>query len=269
VNGELIVGVRGLGLIGPGLADWTSGAGLLREPTSWTQAPTQIGAPTLLPPAERRRAGAVVKISLGVALEACTQAGVEPGSMATVFSSSSGDGANCHALCEALAQTERAVSPTRFTNSVHNASAGYWHIATANRQPSTSLCAFDASFTAGLLEAAVQCRDTGRAVLLVVCDVPYPEPLLGARPVADSFGVAMVIDRADAAGAIATLRLGAIGGDRHADTPCGHAGLEAVRRGIPAARSLPLIERIARGEGSALVIGSAEGLALAVEVSPR
>jgi hypothetical protein len=267
VNGELIVGVRGLGLIGPGLADWATGAGLLREPAGWSRSPTAIGAPSLLPPAERRRAGAVVKISLGVALEACTQAGAEPGSLATVFSSSSGDGANCHALCEALAQTERAVSPTRFTNSVHNASAGYWHIATANRQPSTSLCAFDASFSAGLLEAAVQCIDTGQAVLLVVSDVPYPEPLASARPMADSFGVAMVIDTAEAAGVIARLRVRA--GERSADTHCSDAGLEALRLGIPAARCLPLAERIARSEAADLVVGAAEGLPLTVEVMPR
>jgi Beta-ketoacyl synthase, N-terminal domain len=269
VRGELLVGVRGVGLIGPGLADWATGSGLLREPASWIRSPTVIAAPSLLPPAERRRAGAVVKISLGVALEACTQAGVPPGSMATVFSSSSGDGANCHALCEALAQAERAVSPTRFTNSVHNASAGYWHIATANRQPSTSLCAFDASFTAGLLEAAVQCIETRRPVLLVVSDVPYPEPLLGARPMADSFGVALVIDAAEAPGVVARLSLRTLGGEASADTPCSDAGLDAVRRGIPAARCLPLVECIARGERAALVIGAAEGLTLAIEVMPQ
>lgn len=271
MRGDLIVGVRGVGLVGPGLADWATGAGLLREPSLWTQAPTVIGAPSLLPPAERRRAGAVVKISLGVALEACTQAGVEPGTMATVFSSSSGDGANCHALCEALAQAqaERAVSPTRFTNSVHNASAGYWHIATANRQPSTSLCAYDASFTAGLLEAAVQCHDTGRAVLLVVCDVPYPEPLLGARPIADSFGVAMVIAPSDAPGAIASVSLRAVSAPSTSDTRCDHDRFDAVRRGIPAARSLPMLERLARGEGGEVTIGMTDGLGLAIEVEPR
>lgn len=271
MTGELIVGVRGLGLTGPGLADWASGAILLRGPDAWSRAATVITAPTLLPPAERRRAGAVVKVSLVVALEACTQAGVEPGTLATVFSSSSGDGANCHALCEALAQAERAVSPTRFTNSVHNASAGYWHIATANRQPSTSLCAYDASFAAGLLEAAAQCRDTGRAVLLVVSDVPYPEPLLGARPIADSFGIAMVLSPTDAHGAIATLRIRTVADPSTKDTLCADAGLDAVRRGIPAARSLPLLERLAGwagGEGGAVTVNVADGLGLAVEVSP-
>ena len=38
-----------------------------------------------------------------------------------------------HEICEALATDEREVSPTRFHNSVHNASAGYWGIATRSQ----------------------------------------------------------------------------------------------------------------------------------------
>src|SRR5207244_3501491 len=111
----------------------------LAAPATWTSAPVAIAAPARLAPNERRRAGTIVKCALAVADEACAGAGLEPAALATVFSSSSGDPANCHALCEALATPERLVSPTRFTNSVHNASAGYWHIATASRAPSTSL----------------------------------------------------------------------------------------------------------------------------------
>ena len=38
-----------------------------------------------------------------------------------------------HEICETLATAERQVSPTRFHNSVHNAPAGYWSIATQSR----------------------------------------------------------------------------------------------------------------------------------------
>ena len=55
--------------------------------------------------------------------------------------------------------TERELSPTRFHNSVHNAPAGYWSIATQSREPSTSLCRDDESFQAALLEAAAASRD--------------------------------------------------------------------------------------------------------------
>ena len=74
------------------------------------------------------------------------------------------------------------VSPTRFTNSVHNAAAGCWHIAVASRASSTSLCAFDGSFGAGLIEAATSVHLSGQPVLLVASDSPYPEPLNSVRP---------------------------------------------------------------------------------------
>ena len=192
-DGVLQVAVRGIGLLGPGLTDWTSAKDMLREPRDWMPQATVVPPPARLPATERRRAGLVVKASICVADQACVAAGIDPATVATVFSSSTGDPLNCHMLCEALAAPERMVSPTRFTNSVHNAAAGYWHIATASRQPSTSLAAFDASFAAGLLEAAVQCVSTQKPILLVACDVPYPEPLNALRPVADVFAVALLI----------------------------------------------------------------------------
>src|SRR6185369_6783628 len=182
------VSVRGIGLLGPGLADWSQGQACLRDPAAWVSAPTALAAPPRLPPTERRRAGAVVKLAFAVADQACAQAGVDVHTLATVFTSTGADSANCHALCESLAQPECIVSPTRFTNSVHNAAAGYWHIATQSRAPSTSLCAFDGSFGAGLLEAVAQAVSLRRPVLLVAADVPYPEPLHGKRPLPDCFG---------------------------------------------------------------------------------
>ena len=70
--------------------------------------------------------------------------------LATVFSSTAGDCDNSHVILETLASADRALSPTRFANSVHNAAAGYWSIATGAKAESTVLCAFDASFGAGL-----------------------------------------------------------------------------------------------------------------------
>ena len=190
----LHVKVSGIGLLGPGLADWAGGCALLQDAGLWQPAATAVPAPNRLPATERRRAGLVVKASIVVADEALSGSGLDPAAvagLATVFSSSTGDPGNCHLLCEALAAPQRLVSPTRFTNSVHNAPAGYWHIATKSRAASTSLAAFDASFAAGLLEAAVQCVASAAPVLLVACDVPYPEPLHTVRPVADVFAVAL------------------------------------------------------------------------------
>jgi Beta-ketoacyl synthase, N-terminal domain len=263
---EMTLYVRGIGLVGPGFSSWAEARAALRDPaTAWVQAPSVLVAPMLLPPAERRRAGTIVKLSLAVAEQACAMSGANPAKLATVFSASSGDPANCHALCEVLASADRLVSPTRFTNSVHNASAGYWHIAQHARAPSTSLCGFDASLGAGLLEAAVQCVTTRQAVLLVSSDVPYLEPLLGKRPLPDSFGLALVLDTAEPATPSARLHV-SIAPSGTAPTACTHPGLDALRRVIPAARCLPLMQALARGEPAELVLAYLDSVALAVRV---
>ena len=256
------VTVLGIGVLGPGLADWARGQALLCEPSAWRRLSTVVPAPGRLPATERRRAGTVVKASVAVADQAIAAAGADAARLATVFTSSTGDPANCHQLCEALATAERHVSPTRFTNSVHNAAAGYWHIACGSRQASTSLAAHDASFAAGLLEAAAQCLSTQAPVLLVACDVPYPEPLHAVRPLADVFATALLLAPAAAAGRRLALELA---GDE-APTPCHHAGLDELRRGIPAARALPLLQALAAAGARKLVLEGLPGMTLRLQV---
>lgn len=266
------VQIIGVGLLGPGLPGWSASAALLREPGAWQAAPTVLPPPARLPPAERRRSGAIVKLSLAVADEAIAMAHsrcglqLDPGRLATVFTSSSGDPSNCHALCEALALPDRAVSPTRFTNSVHNATAGYWHIATQSRAASTSLCAFDASWASGLLEAYSQCATNQAPVLLVASDIQYPEPLHALRPMPDAFGIALVLapDGAGEAGAGLTLSIGAAGA--RAGMP--DAGLEGLSRQVPAAHGLPLLQALARGEPTDLVVEAFAGAPLRLSVAP-
>lgn len=260
---SLEVGVAGIGLLGPGLVDWSQGAALLAAPSGWVMAATAVPAPQRLPATERRRAGTVVKASVLVADQALVAAGVDAAQLPTVFTSSTGDPNNCHLLCEALASAERMVSPTRFTNSVHNAAAGYWHIATQSRAPSTSLAAFDASFSAGLLEAATQCLHTQSPVLLVACDVPYPEPLHAVRPVLDVFAVAMVLVPPGAAG----RKLSLAPALDAAATVCAHPGLQALSDGIPAARALPLLLALAQPGDATLVLAGLDGQALQLRLA--
>ena len=144
------VGVLGVGILGPGVGSWPHLVDRLRAGDGLADTATVLPVPMRLPAAERRRAGAAIKVAMAVADEAVAAAGVDPQFLATVFTASNGEGANCHNLCETLASADRSVSPTRFTNSVHNAAAGYWHIAVASRAASTSLCGFDTSFGAGL-----------------------------------------------------------------------------------------------------------------------
>ena len=261
----LQVAVAGIGVLGPGLTDWPQAASVLRTPSDWSNAPTVVPAPLRLPATERRRAGVGVKAALVVADQACAMAGIAVDTAATVFASASGDPETCHAICDALARPERLVSPTRFTNSVHNAPAGYWHIAAQSRAASTSLAGFDATACAGLLEAAAQCASSGAAVLLVVSDMPYPAPLHALRPLPDVFACALLLVPPGRPAAWPLALSVAAHGE---PTRCSEAELDALRRAIPAARMLPLLQAMARDEACTLQLDG-DGPDLVVRVGPR
>jgi hypothetical protein len=261
----LNLAIVGVGVLGPGLRDWEQAAPVLRTPSDWAAAATAVPAPTRLPSTERRRAGVGVKAAIVVADQACAMAGIAVDGVATVFTSASGDPDTCHAMCEALARPERLLSPTRFTNSVHNAPAGYWHIAAQSRKASTSLAAYDASVCAGVLEAAAQCCASRSPVLLVACDMPYPAPLHALRPLPDVFACALLLAPQ---GSPAAWPLALSATAHSVPTRCGTPELDTLRRSIPAARLLPLLESLARNESRALVLDG-DGLDLALRVAPR
>ena len=255
--------VRGVGLLGPGLPDWQRAAPVIAGDAPYERSPTVLTAPESLPPAERRRTGATVKLALGIAQQALAGSALDPVSLAAVFTSSGGDGLICHEICETLASEDRQISPTRFHNSVHNAAAGYWSIATGATAASTALCAYDASFAAGLIEALTQLTVSGAPALLAAYETTYPPPLYAKRPIPDSFGAALVL--APEAGERSLARITAA----LTDSPCDRmadAGLEALRAGVPAARCLPLLRLLARREPGRVVIEYVAQQRLAVEV---
>lgn len=264
----LRVWVQGIGLLGPGLVSWTGSQALLRGEQPHVFAPTVLPLPQRLPAAERRRSGPAVKLAMAVADEAVLQAQIDPGSLGTVFTSSSGEGINCHALCETLATPNPMVSPTRFTNSVHNAASGAWHIAVASRASSTSLCAFDGSFGAGLIEAAASVSQSGLPMLLVASDSPYPEPLNGARPLPDHFGLALVLTAEPTAHSLAALTV-KLASSPHPAGVLQDASLDALCRAIPAAAALPLLVALAQGGvRRGVVLTYLPALGLRVDVEP-
>jgi hypothetical protein len=257
--------INGIGVLGPGLANWHETVSVLSERVAYAPARTVLHTPALLPPAERRRTGRVVKLALAVALEASSHANVNPAQLASVFSSSGGDGHNCHELCQALALESREISPTRFSNSVHNAAAGYWSIATGAKLESNVLCAFDASFCAGLLEAMTQVAVDGESLLLVAYDTEYPEPIHAKRPVPDAFGAALVLTPERKPNSLARIEVTL--DDDSADTMSNPA-LESLRVSIPAARCLPLLRQLARSEAGRTVLDYLDVSRVVVKVEP-
>jgi len=257
--------VDGIGVLGPGLGDWPAAARVLRGEAPWASCPTMLPVPQCLPATERRRMGAPVRLTLAVGLEATSRASASPAALPTVFASSGGDGQNCHEICQVLASSDRRLSPTRFHNSVHNAAAGYWSIATGATAASNALCAYDASFAAGLLEAIAQLAVDRTAVLLIAYDTGYPEPLSRVRPISDAFGVALVLS--PTRGAASLAQLSAVPATGPADCMA-DAEFESLRRSIPAARSLPLLALLARGTCGRVAIEYLDDTSVAVELSP-
>jgi len=251
-------------MLGPGLPDWPTSAAVLREARAYERARTQLPLPEALPPAERRRAGRIIRLALAIGTEAVAQAGRDARALPSVFSSSGGDGENCHAICVALAEPERLISPTRFHNSVNNAAAGYWSIAQGCTEASLTLCAFDASFGAGLIEALAQVAQTRQPVLLLAYDADYPPPLGAHRPIPDAFGVALLLAPADSARALARVRVSLC---HEPACRLARAELEALRASIPAARALPLLERVARSRPGRSIIDYLDDTRLAVELA--
>jgi hypothetical protein len=259
----LTVHIDGIGLFGPGLSGWQQSREVLDGGATYASAPIKLPVAEALPPAERRRAGLAIRLSMAIGFEAVAGAKADAAQLSTVFSSTSGDCDNCHNILESLACADRAVSPTRFHNSVHNAPAGYWSIATASMAPSTSLCAYDATFAAGLLEAATQALTYGRSCLLLAYDTPYPEPLQTLRPIPDALGVGMVLNPVRTGAARAELTLVPTSA---APTTMSRSDLETLRQSIPAARSLPLLRLLASGGSGNVTIEYLAPLSLAIAV---
>ncbi|MGP1628431.1 MAG: beta-ketoacyl synthase chain length factor [Giesbergeria sp.] len=253
----------GVGLWGPGLSGWENSCDVLTGRAPYGTAPTLLPAVEKLPPAERRRVGMPVKLSMAIGLEAARHAGADLTNLSTVFSSTEADCDNTHAILETLASNDRALSPTRFHNSVHNAASGYWGIATGSMQPSTSLSAYDATFAAGLLEATTQALSSGKPCLLLAYDTGFPEPLQRLRPIPAAMGVALVVNPHQTLAARALLKLTL--SDAPA-TPMRQDGMEQLRQSIPAARSLPLLALLAHARSGAVVLEYLDSLRLGIEV---
>jgi Beta-ketoacyl synthase, N-terminal domain len=257
--------IDGIGILGPGISDWPHAEELLSGRQPYQPGATVLPVPSMLPPAERRRTGRVVKLALAIASQAVSSAGVDPVQLASVFAASGGDGHICHEICEALAQPAREVSPTRFSNSVHNVAAGYWSIATGSMAESNALCAFDASFGAGLLEVLTQIAVERRPVLLAAYDSEYPQPLHAKRPIPDAFGVALILAPQKGVRSIARIEtaLTEEAADKMMDPQ-----FETLRRAIPAARSLPLLRLLAMQSPGRAILDYLDVARLAVRFEP-
>ncbi|MEJ0070363.1 MAG: beta-ketoacyl synthase chain length factor [Pseudomonadota bacterium] len=257
--------VEGIGLIAPGLASWSAAIPILTGAAPWAAVETELPPPIMLPKNERRRASATIRLALEAARQAVDASGLAPKDLPACFGSSSGDGDVVDMLVRTVTSAEGRVSPTLFHNSVHNAPAGYWSIATGTHAPTLSIGAFDATVAATLLSAAVHARQC--ATLVCVYDAALPEPLRTVRPVPLPFGAALVLSPTPSATSVARLTL-RLGDGTQPPTRLQAPSLKPLHEGNPSARMLPLLEVLARRQPAEVVIPWQDCPALVIAVTP-
>jgi hypothetical protein len=238
--------IEGVAIWSEQLPGWDIARRILRGEMDASHDTPGRPSPDLLPPNERRRAPDTVAIALEVGANACAHAQRDPSSLPSVFASTHGDLAITDYICETLALTPELMSPTRFHNSVHNAAAGYWAIATGNTQPYTALSAERYTFGSAMLEALVQAQCDKEAVLLVAYDTDARGPLATVVKSTGRLGCALVLNCQPSASTKYVLRWQTReGGTGHAADP-ENASLAA---GNAMAVALPVFEAIARSAG--------------------
>jgi hypothetical protein len=255
--------VEGVGVIAPGLRTWEQTRSVLRGELPY-EAAAVAPRPALLPPNERRRAPLAVLLALDAAGQATTASGMSATQLPSVFASADADMNVIHRISAALAEPARQVSPTDFHNSVHNAAAGYWGIAAQAQPSATTLAANDVTTVAGFREAFAMLATDDRAVLLVLYDVPPPVPLYEKRPIETPCGIALVLSREPTERSLAHLSMCDAGRLARLDD----AGLERLRGGNPAARSLPLLAAIAAGADAVCGLHAEDDRVIGIRVTP-
>lgn len=255
--------IEAVGLAAPGLPSWRHGSSALRGEQPYEGAPLPPHTPALLPANERRRATPAIRLAFQAAEDAMQGTSLPAANLATVFASSDADLGIIHRISLALTASPRFISPTDFHNSVHNAAAGYWSIAVGSRAASTTISAYDGSFAAGLLEASLLVQVDACDALLVAFDLPAPGPLHAKRPVAHPAAVALVLTQQATAHTLAAV---ACATTTEPETLLPDTALERLRTGNPAARALPLLQRLAARDFGRVVLPNANGRHLAVDL---
>jgi hypothetical protein len=259
--------IDGIALWAPRLPGWEVARAVLRGTAQAPTEPMARPSPTLLPPNERRRAPDSVAVSLEVAARACAAAGRDPRSLPSVFASSHGDLAVTHYMCETLATTPALLSPTKFHNSVHNAAAGYWTIATGCMARYTALSAARRTFAEGLVEAFAQAACDATAVLYVAYDIQAQGPLATVAPSEGVLGAALVV--APEASQRTQARI--VWGTREQEAACDSAPptrLAPLVSGNAMAPCLPLLAALAAAEAGEVSYALGPDLTLDLRVCP-
>lgn len=255
--------VDGIAMWAPTLPGWDAARAAFRGEGMPAAAALRRPSAELLAPAERRRAPDTVALALEVGLCAVDASGHRAADLPSVFTSTHGDLVITDYMCKTLVSAPLQVSPTKFHNSVHNATAGYWTMATGCMQSSTAISAYDCSFAAGLLETLVQCSADERPVLLVGYDIEACGALASTTASHGLLAVALVLSPRRGEHSVATLAWSVQGG-KALEPPPLHSAAARSLAGNAMADCLPLFEALATGAAEPLALPLSSLLSLHV-----
>ncbi len=258
--------VEGIALWSSRLPGWDAARAILRGDARPPDAAARRPQPSVLAPTERRRAPDSVAVALEVASAACASAGRPPQSLPSVFASTLGDPMLSDYLCDQLAHAPLETSPTKFHNSVHNAAAGYWAIATACPRPYTALTAHHHTFGTGFVVACAQALADAAAVLYVAYDIEARGLLATVAPSRGVLGAALVLAPQRSSRAAARLTWRVAEGEAHATRA--RESNAALVEGNAMAGCLALFEALADGLPRQIVLTLTRALTLRIEIGP-
>lgn len=257
--------IEGVGAWTRDAPDWPNLRAILRGEQALREDTPIKPAASALPNAERRRAPEAVLLAAEVAGQACSMAQRDPASLPCVFASTHGELSITDYMCATLASAPRELSPTKFHNSVHNAPAGYWTIATHCEHESNAVTGWHHSFGAGLLEAATLVAAEQTSVLFAAYDTASSGPLAEMTRTTQPFGAALVLSSArhsDAPSIALKLRAGAA-----VELPALPDALVALANDNPLnAHALAFLAALADDARVRLTLPAASGLLLDMEV---
>ncbi|SMM99130.1 3-oxoacyl-[ACP] synthase [uncultured Candidatus Thioglobus sp.] len=240
--------INAISVIAPGMESADKSLEILKGNLNWLPKPLSKMTPASLPANEARRTTTVIRLVLK-ALESI-KCGANT---AAIFASSEGDLDITDKICKTLATEAKMVSPTLFHNSVHNAPAGYFSIATGMTTPSTSLSAGDDTFSAGLIEAVTQVMVENNDVLLVAYDNVSPQDLDDFRHFDYPVAIALLLSATEQSNSIGHIDISVI--EKKANiTQCFNHSLEKLRLGNPIGLGLPLIEVLIKKLNTEIVL---------------
>ncbi len=172
--------------------------------THWTSAnpkpsPTKV-PDDAIPAAHRRRMSSLTRLAVQIAIEAAGDC--KPDFL--IFCSQHGDLTRLREMLDAISSGVE-LSPTTFSQSVHNASAGLFTIISHSTAPVSALAAGSGTFAAGWLEAeGFLVTHPEARVLLLTYDEPLPTEYASyASQAPCAYAVGLLLRRAAAQRGIA------------------------------------------------------------------